>query len=44
MNLIKDHPLMSTNKIVIMGVDFGFEKKMLKMIKEMNLDNVVKVI
>ena len=44
MNLIKDHPLMSTNKLVIMGVDFGFEKKMLKMIKEMNLDNVVKVI
>ena len=44
MNLIKDHHLMSTNKLVIMGVDFGFEKKMLKMIKEMNLDNVVKVI
>ena len=44
MNLIKDHPLMSTNKLVIMGVDFGFEKKMLKMIKEMNLDNVVKII
>ena len=44
MNLIKNHPLMSTTKLVIMGVDFGFEKKMLSMIKEMNLDNVVKII
>ena len=44
MNLIKDHPLLSTNKLVIMGVDFGFEKKMLKIIKDMNLDNVVKII
>ena len=44
MNLIKNHPLMSTTKLVIMGVDFGFEKKMLRMIKEMNLDNVVKII
>jgi glycosyltransferase involved in cell wall biosynthesis len=44
MNLIKNHPLMSAAKLVIMGVDFGFEKKMLEMIKEMNLDNVVKII
>ena len=44
MNLIKNHPLMSTTKLVIMGVDFGFEKRMLRMIKEMNLDNVVKII
>ena len=44
MNLIKNNPLMSTTKLVIMGVDFGFEKKMLMMIKEMNLDNVVKII
>ena len=44
MNLIKNHPLMSTTKLVIMGVDFGFENKMLKMIKEMNLDNVIKII
>ena len=44
MNLIKNHPLLSTTKLVIMGVDFGFEKKMLRMIKEMNLDNVVKII
>ena len=43
-NLIKNQPLMSTTKLVIMGVDFGFEKKMLMMIKEMNLDNVVKII
>jgi len=44
MNLIKNHPLMSSTKLVIMGVDFGFEKKMLKMIKEMNLENVIKII
>ena len=44
MNLIKNYPLMSTTKLVIMGVDFGFENKMLKMIKEMNLDNVIKII
>ena len=43
-NLIKNHALMSTTKLVIMGVDFGFEKKMLKMIKEMNLENVIKII
>ena len=35
---------MSTTKLVIMGVDFGFEKKMLEMIKEMNLDKVIKII
>ena len=44
MNLIKNHSLMSGTKLVIMGVDFGFEKKMLHMIKEMNLDNTVKII
>ena len=44
MNLIKNPPLMSSTKLVIMGVDFGFEKKMLKMIKEMNLENVIKII
>ena len=43
-NLIKNHSLMSSTKLVIMGVDFGFEKKMLHMIKEMNLDNTVKII
>ena len=44
MQLIKNHHLMSDVKLVIMGVDFGFEDEMLKMIKEMNLDNIVKVI
>ena len=44
MNLIKNHSLMSGTKLVIMGVDFGFEKKMLHMIKEMNLDDTVKII
>ena len=43
-HLIKNHHLMSGVKLVIMGVDFGFEEEMLKMIKKMNLDNVVKVI
>ena len=43
-NLIKNHPSMTTTKLVIMGVDFGFEKKMLELIKEMNLDNVIKII
>jgi len=43
-NLIKNHPLMSNVKLVIMGVDFGFEGEMLKMIKEMGLDNMIKVI
>ena len=44
MNLIKNHSLMSTTKLVIMGVDFGFEKKMLNMIEEMNLDDKIKII
>ena len=44
MNLIKDHPTMSNVKLVVMGVDFGFEGEMLKMIKEMDLDNIIKVI
>ena len=43
-SLIKNHPLMSNVKLVIMGVDFGFEGEMLKMIKEMGLDNMIKVI
>ena len=44
MHLIKNHHLMSDVKLVIMGVDFGFEEVMMKMIKEMNLARVVKVI
>ncbi len=44
MQLIKNQHLISDVKLVIMGVDFGFEDEMLKMINEMDLDNVVKVI
>ena len=44
MSLIKKHHLMSNVKLVIMGVDFGFEVEMLKMIKEMDLDDIIKVI
>ena len=44
MQLVKNHQLMSNVKLVIMGVDFGFEEEMLKMIDEMDLENVVKVI
>ncbi len=43
-HLIKNHSLMSNVKLVVMGVDFGFEVEMLKMIKEMGLDNMIKVI
>ena len=43
-DLIKNHTLMSNVKLVIMGVDFGFEEKMLKMIKQMQLENLVQVI
>ncbi len=43
-HLIKNHPLMSNVKLVIMGVDFGFESEMFKMIKQMQLENLVQVI
>ena len=43
-HLIKNHPLMSNVKLVIMGVDFGFEREMFEMIRQMGLDNVVQVI
>ena len=43
-HLIKNHPLMSNVKLVIMGVDFGFESEMFEMIKQMQLENVVQVI
>ena len=43
-DLIKNHPLMSNVKLVIMGVDFGFESEMFKMIKQMQLENLVQVI
>ena len=35
---------MSNVKLVIMGVDFGFEREMFEMIRQMGLDNVVQVI
>ena len=44
MQVIKNHRLMSNVKLVIMGVNFGFEEEMLEMIKNMNLNDVVKVI
>ena len=43
-HLIKNHPLMSNVKLIIMGVDFGFEREMFEMIRQMGLDNVVQVI
>ena len=35
---------MSNVKLIIMGVDFGFEREMFEMIRQMGLDNVVQVI
>jgi len=43
-SLIKDKPELSNIKLVIMGVDFGFESKMLQMIDELNLKEKVVVI
>lgn len=34
----------SKTKLIIMGVDFGFEEKMMKMIKELEIDDIVIVI
>jgi len=34
----------SKTKLVIMGVDFGFEEKMLQMIKELKIDDIIMVI
>ena len=42
MNLIKNNPIMANTKLVIMGVDFGFETEMLRMIRKMDLGNVIK--
>ena len=44
MNLIKNNPIMANTKLVIMGVDFGFEAEMLKLIRKMDLDNMIKVV
>lgn len=43
-NSIRNNPAFSKVQLVIMGVDFGFQSQMLKMIKEMNLNDKVIVI
>ena len=43
-SLIKDKSELSNIKLVIMGVDFGFESQMLQMIDELNLQEKVVVI
>jgi len=43
-NLIKDHPSMSNTQLVIMGVDFGFESKMIQMINKLDIGKKVTVI
>lgn len=43
-NIIKDHPQMKKTQLVIMGVNFGFETEMFRMITEMQLSNKIKVI
>jgi len=44
MNLIKNDPPISNSKLVIMGIDDGFEVEMIKLIEEFNLENKVMVI
>src|SRR3989338_5446584 len=43
-NLIKDTEAMQNTKVVIMGVDFGFEKEMLHMINDLEIAHKVLVI
>jgi len=43
-NIIKDKSVFSNTKLVIMGVDFGFESQMLNMINEMKIEDKVIVI
>ena len=43
-NMIKDLSQMKKTQLVIMGVDFGFESEMLRMIAEMKIGNKIKVI
>jgi glycosyltransferase involved in cell wall biosynthesis len=40
-NLIKDNPEIQNTKLVIMGVNFGFEKEMEKMIEELEIKGSV---
>lgn len=44
MNLIKDREEMKNAKLVIMGVDFGFESEMLEMISKLDLTDKIIVI
>ena len=43
-NLIKNDPLFKEHKIVIMGVDFGYESEMLQLIKKLGIANNVVVV
>jgi glycosyltransferase involved in cell wall biosynthesis len=43
-NRIKDYPEMSNVKTVIMGVDFGFEKRMFEMVEELQLREKIIII
>jgi len=43
-NLIKDRKEFSNFKLIIMGVDFGFETEMLEMINELELKDIVLII
>lgn len=43
-NLIKNDPLLKEHKIVIMGVDFGYESEMLQLIEKLGITNNVVVI
>jgi len=43
-NLLKDTIESKNIKLIIMGVEFGFELEMLDMIEKLNLKNIVKVI
>jgi len=43
-NILKDRIDTSKTKFIIMGVDFGFESEMLKMIMRFELDDMIKVI
>jgi glycosyltransferase involved in cell wall biosynthesis len=43
-NIIKSKIDQSKIKFLLMGVDFGFESKMIKMIKNYDLENIIKII
>ena len=43
-NIIKSEITNLDIKFIFMGVDFGFESEMLKMIKNYNLENIIKII